>query len=400
MKIAIIIRKLNVRGGVQRHVLSLAHEYKKLGHRVKLYTFIADPEEAYAELMAGLDITSLNFLPQPSRMKFLGHFNYFIGLWREARAAKRLAYLIDRDVDILNPHDHVCYKAAYFFKKLIGPVPSVWMIHDLPTKTFSLLRARELNPNLRTPLIKRFFYWLIDKYEILKYIKKQDQIAVLDKRDQEWVRDYFDKQAFLVRNGIEIARFPYRAREPISPRGCRLLMNGIFLSHRRFEDGLEAARILKDKGYDIEVTIVGDQSGDRGYYDKIKSLVIQLNLTAQVKFPGRLSEQELLASYHHHDIFLFPNHLQSWGLTVFEAMATGLPVIVSKSAGASEVLTHRENALIALPKSPATIAQGVEELIGSRSLYSHLSRNGRKFVEANISWGRLAGEMEKIFKVV
>ena len=45
MKIAIMVRKLNVRGGVQRHALSLARELALEGDDVTLYTFLYDKEK-------------------------------------------------------------------------------------------------------------------------------------------------------------------------------------------------------------------------------------------------------------------------------------------------------------------------------------------------------------------
>ena len=40
MKIGIIVRKLNMRGGVGRQALSLAFELKRLGQEIKVYTFL------------------------------------------------------------------------------------------------------------------------------------------------------------------------------------------------------------------------------------------------------------------------------------------------------------------------------------------------------------------------
>ena len=174
-------------------------------------------------------------------------------------------------------------------------------------------------------------------------------------------------------------------------------MNGIFMPHRRFEDGIEALKILQEKGFKAKLTIAGDTQGNFSYYQLIKSLVGRLNLETDVNFLGLVSEKTLLETYFSNDIFIFPNHLQSWGLAVFEAMATGLPVIVSKSAGASEVLKHRENALLVEPKSPGELAAAIDKLIDNPDLYSALSAAGRRFVEEEISWSRIARIMQEIF---
>lgn len=400
MKIAIIVRKLNVRGGVQRHALHLTRELKNLGHQVKIYTFSYSKEDCYPELLDGLLVVSLAHLPEPSRVKALGYLNYFIGLRREAAAAEKLAAMIDRDTEILNPHDHVCYKVAYFFKRNFKNIPSVWTMHDLPTKTFSLLRERGLGSEASFNPLKRFFYWLVDGYEINKYIRRQNAMAVLDERDRQWAKKYFNKDAVVVRNGVDAERFFLSPRHPIAGRRLKVFMNGIFMPHRRFEDGLKAAKILLGRGYDVNIEIAGDYGAGNEYYGKIAQLASELKIASRVKFLGLVSESELLDAYRRNDIFIFPNHLQSWGLAVFEAMASGLPVIVSKSSGASEILAQEENALLVNPKMPGEIADAAAKLSNSPDLYMKLSRNGRRFVEVNISWGRLAKTMDGIFNSI
>ena len=174
-------------------------------------------------------------------------------------------------------------------------------------------------------------------------------------------------------------------------------MNGIFFRHRRFEDGIRALKILADRGIDVILSVVGNYDADPAYYRELADLCAALGVAGRVKFLGEIPEDALAASYREHDIFIFPNHLQSWGLAVFEAMACGTPVIVSESAGASEVLTHGENALVVSPMSPERIADAAGRLMDDGALYEDLSRAGRAFVEREISWARTARTMRMLF---
>jgi len=396
MKIAIIVRKLNVKGGVQKHVLHLAKELKKIGHTVRLYTFAFSKKNCYPELLDDLEIISLGNLPQSLNIKFFG---YFVGLWRELKFSKKLAKLIDQDTEILNPHDHVCYKVAHFFKRNVRNIPSVWMMHDMPTKNFSYFRAKAINPNLKLSFLKKLFYNLVDKYEI-GFIKGQDKVMVLDGRDKDWVKKYFKKDATIVRNGVDLESLTFTKRNVIQNKKINILMNGIFMPHRRFEDGIKAVKILSDSGYDPYLNIVGDYKESNNYYKEIKDLIASLGLNDKVKFHGELADKEFINSYEENDIFIFPNHMQSWGLVVFEAMARGMPVIVSSSAGASEILTTKENAIIVNPKSPEEIASNIATLVKDKDLYLNISLKARKFVEKNISWANLANQMDGIFKTL
>lgn len=389
MNIAIIVRKLNVRGGVQRHAISLARELAKKGHVATLYTFLYDKEKCYADLLEGCGVVSLGRYP--------GHANFLFDIIAQNRAAKRLALKIDAHTDIVNAHDHVCYKVAVYFKKYVGTAPSVWTMHDMPTRSFGYARARELDSSFKKGFMARCAYALVDWYES-RFIRLQDAIAVLDRRDKALARRFFGAYALIVRNGLDVEKFPYGARAPLTRKKAKLMMGGVFFAHRRFEDGIEAVKILRDQGYDVTLTIIGNHAADQGYYRRLAALADARGIREQVVFTGEIPEAELGAAYRACDIFLFPNHLQSWGLAVFEAMASGTTVIVSRSAGASEVLTDGATALLVHPKSPEEIARAAARLIDDPVLYEKLSREARAFVEREISWARLADQMEGMFR--
>lgn len=372
MKVAIILRKLNVKGGVQRHALYLARELKKLGHKVKLYALYYSREDCYQHLLEGLEVVA-----NPD--------------------AKKLASLIDKETEILNPHD-AAYKVAYYFKKSVRNVPSVWTMHDLPLRAWSRWQRENLDQEYRPSIFRKIIFRLKDNYEIARFIRPQNAVVVLDSRDKEWVKKYFKKEAVIIRNGLDSDYFFYKPRTAFAGGVPKLLMAGIFLPHRRFEDGIEAVRILGEKGCRVDLRIIGDYNNDKKYYDRILVLIKELGLMEQIRVLGRISEEELVNEYQRNDIFLFPNHLQSWGLAVFEAMACGLPVVVSRSAGASEVLADKESALLVNPKRPAEIADAVKELIDNQNLCQNLSQNGRRFVEKNISWRIVAGKMSEVFQ--
>lgn len=389
MKIAIIIRRLNVKGGTQRQALCLARDLKKHGHQVKIYTFLYSRDNCYEDLVSDAEVISLGYYPFHSLSPF--------SLIYENQTARKLAFLIDKETEILNPHDQVSYRVATYFKNKIKNIPSVWMMNDMPTKSWSFWRDSQFNPDLRAPIIKKLFYWLVDFYEIHKFIKKQDKIIVLDNRDRQWVKQYFNKEAQVIRSGVDLEKFPYKQKNPLKNKQVKVLMTGIFFLHRRFEDGIQALKILTDQNYDATLSIVGDYKINQKYFGKLKSLVRALGLDERVYFLGKLSEEELLKQYQKNDIFVFPSHLQSWGLAVFEAMACGLPVIVSKTSGAAEVLNNRDNALLVNPKQPKEIAEAIKMLIDNPELYLKVSKKGREFVKNNISWSRYTEEMLKVF---
>lgn len=402
MKIAIIVRKLSTRGGTQRQALHLAIQLQARGDEVTLYALRYEKGKGFIDLIDRVHVVSLpKHRASKGIIARIEHLipSFFVEQLRENRDAYDLARLIEPDTDVLNPHhDSATYKTAYYFKKYMRNVPSVWMMNDLTTKYGSFLRARELYEQRHLSFAARITYMLFDAWERMRFIRVQNVITVLDNHDQDLSRRYLKREAIVVRSGIDISRFPFIPHDPPIGRAVRILMVGIFFTHRRFEDAIKAAHILAQSGIVCTLTIIGDPTTDRAYSSAMECLVHEYNLEHAVIFRGRVNEKELLDAYASHDIFLFPSHLQSWGLAVFEAMASGLPVIVSKTAGASEILTHGENMLLVDPKTPEQIASAVRSMIRDLKLYEQLSLKGRAFIEERLSWRRYADTMREIFE--
>ncbi len=396
MTIAIIVRRLDRLAGVERHALNFARALMARSHRVVLYTFHYGDGETFKEA-EGLRIVALN--PREGRItKLLAPVPLLSSLVRyreDLSHALSLARMIERDTEILNPHDQAVYRVAAYYKKLVRNIPSVWSMHDMPTRTFARMREEECGGRARG-VLGRLLDILIDRIEIWRFIKPQDAITVLDERDRKWSEEYFDKEAVVTHSAVDPSLFAFRARTQTNTP-LRLLMTGIFFPHRRFEDGIEALARLQDRGIDTRLTIIGSYKEENSYAKKIKHLIREHALEGAVTLRGRVSEDELRRSYHEADVFLFPNHLQSWGIAVFEALASGVPVVVSSSAGAAEVLTDRETGLIVPPKNPTALAQAIETLARERELYSSLSRAARALVERELTWEKLALRMEHIF---
>src|SRR5581483_4437400 len=127
-----------------------------------------------------------------------------------------------------------------------------------------------------------------DAQEVMPYACAQDVIAVLDERDKRWAQELFGKETHIVRNGVDVDRFDFVPRHVGMP--LRLLMTGIFFPHRRFEDGIEAARLLRERGVDVRLDIVGAFDEGDPYYQRLPK-------PQWVRFLGRVSEEELKEAY-------------------------------------------------------------------------------------------------------
>lgn len=103
-----------------------------------------------------------------------------------------------------------------------------------------------------------------------------------------------------------------------------------------------------------------------------------------------MSEGGLLEAYEKSDVFVFPNHIKIWGLAAFEAMAAGLPLVVSNITSIAEVLRDNENALFVEPLRPEQIAHKVEQLLKDPLVYKEIATAGQEFVKKELTWDAYA----------
>lgn len=397
MNIAIIVRRLDGKGGTQRQALILARELISRGHGVKLYTLRFNSERCYPELSSNLDIFPLDRMLAGFPRRWAGFLGRFSGFFQETYLAKRLSLLIALDTELLNPHDSVAYRAAHYFKRRHPGIHSVWAMNDVPAFAWTYARIGTFEP-VHHLLVRRIIMRLLDWYDQRTFIKSQDIIAVLDHFNQGLAHKYLHRESSITRLGIDAGQFSFVPHAPPSAPRLKLLAIGIFFPHRRFEDAIETVTILRSRGCDASLTVIGSPKPAPAYAERLRKLAAERGIASHVDFTGEVSEAELIRAYREHDVFVFTNYLQTWGHVPLEAMATGIPAIVSRGAGVHEVLTDGETALLVDPKSPGAIADAAERLLKDPALYRKLVEQGRKFVEERITWGGYAEAMLDLFR--
>jgi glycosyltransferase involved in cell wall biosynthesis len=99
-----------------------------------------------------------------------------------------------------------------------------------------------------------------------------------------------------------------------------------------------------------------------------------------ILFTGRLGYAELPARYGLAGAFVLPSTSEQWGLVVNEAMASGLPVIVSSQCGcAPELVVEGQNGYLVDPRDPAAIEAALGRMAAADP--SELERMGMRSAE-------------------
>lgn len=119
----------------------------------------------------------------------------------------------------------------------------------------------------------------------------------------------------------------------------------------------------------------------------------ELGVEDRVRFSG--PTDEIASSYRCADALLLPTPYDAFGMVVLEAMASGLPVIVSREAGAAELITHGENGLIL--DCVDELPQLMQSLLSDPALAARLRARGRETALQH-SWDEVARETMALYR--
>lgn len=86
------------------------------------------------------------------------------------------------------------------------------------------------------------------------------------------------------------------------------------------------------------------------------------------------------------DMFILPTLEDACALVVFEAMASGLPVITTTQNGSGEIIRHGEDGLIVPPGDVTTLVEEIERLVSDQTWRLEMGEKARKKVERYYSW--------------
>jgi glycosyltransferase involved in cell wall biosynthesis len=386
MDIALVIHELLVEGGGERLCVCLAEALVRQGHRVVLYTSAYDEANCFPEICKAFTVKAVGRGPFPSLRKPLFLRAYLDML--------RLAAAVEERHEIWNPHHWPAQWGAVGLKRKLGG-SVVWNCNDVPDFYRKVVHPQSLKGAVLAPLY--WFYYLYDR----RQNRKVDLTLLLSNWAESEYRAIYPGSTHVVRCGMDPANFSpggdrarVRERFGYSNDDFVLLWLGIFMPHRRLEDGINAVGQLASRGVHVKLLLAGSDRSYPAYVASLEALARKLGVQDKVTFAAKVPEQEIRDFYSAADAFLFPNDQQTWGLAVLEAMACGCPALVSRGSGVHEVLTDQENAILFSPRKPEELAMKIEMLVGQPGLRHAIARRGMELARDTYHWDRFAEQIE------
>lgn len=165
-----------------------------------------------------------------------------------------------------------------------------------------------------------------------------------------------------------------------------LLYLGRLIERKRPDMALEVFARLHEKHPQTKLVIVGDGPMQR----QLQQQAARAQLQDMVEFTGPLFGKEKLRRYHQADLFIFPSEKEGFVLSVLEAMAAGLPLLVPNSLGFPEAVEDGKNGLLADPTDVDDWVARAERMLFSQRLSTSMGKASREMAVKKFSLRRWA----------
>jgi glycosyltransferase involved in cell wall biosynthesis len=221
-------------------------------------------------------------------------------------------------------------------------------------------------------------------------MKRAAQNVFLTQTSVELAGEQWDMASLrhaVVHSGVEPSRLSLNDAPSLEDREGFVLAVGHVYSHKNYEAMIDAIGIYRTQyGEELRLRIVGDPA-DQDYFDGLQRRIIDQGLSDLVEMSGGATAEEVLSLMSRARAYLVTSQLETFGLTMFEAMGQGLPVVASNATCHPEVCG--DAALYCDPNDPADIAAQVRRVMTEAALANDLRARGFERLK-EFSWANSA----------
>ena len=241
-------------------------------------------------------------------------------------------------------------------------------------------------------------------------IRAPDRVVCVSAPWVARVREEFGVDSGLVGNGVDTARYrpprdeaeraAARAAAGLDERLAILTVGGIEPRKGSLTllDAFAAARAALPERRPVLLVAGGATLFDyRDEIDRFHARAAALGLNGDLRVLGPVEDAELEGLYRAADVFALPSTKEGYGLAVLEALAAGLPAVVSDLDVFRGFLGDGDSALLARTGDPDALAGALVRVAREPGLADRLREGGRAVV-ARHTWARVAGGHEREYR--
>ena len=152
----------------------------------------------------------------------------------------------------------------------------------------------------------------------------------------------------------------------------------------------------KYRNKNLRLEIIGEGSEK----ENLKAIVDNLNLNDSVIFKGKIEHSQIADCINNFDVLVNLSEYESFGVCVVEAMACGVPVVVSNAAGLNEVVNSKACGSIVEAHNIGQIVFALEKYISCEGLRTAVAANALIRVKNLYNWENNLQQMVHVYQDV
>ncbi|MDL2243309.1 glycosyltransferase [Bacteroidales bacterium OttesenSCG-928-J19] len=221
----------------------------------------------------------------------------------------------------------------------------------------------------------------------VKHISSFEHRYAISKSVQENIKLTTGKDSEVVMNGIPMNSIETKKSFLESKFFQVVILGRLEHQIKGQHIAIQALRILRDRGINqVRLSLIGE--GESESY--LKQLVIDEGLSETVTFLGLKSQDYIFSHLHTYDLLIQPSLYEGFGLTVAEAMAAKVPVLVSENDGPLEIIDYGKYGYSFKKNDPEDCARMIEQIMADphkdklvEEAYQRVKENYDVIVTAN-----------------
>jgi glycosyltransferase involved in cell wall biosynthesis len=175
----------------------------------------------------------------------------------------------------------------------------------------------------------------------------------------------------------------------------------LHLGRINFKKGLDIlvdsfSRIAKSRP-DVHLVIAGPD--EDGYGAKVRRWLQEKGVAGRATFTGMLAGDLLLAALRDASVFALPSYSENFGIAVIEAMACGVPVVISNKINICREVRESGAGLVT-PCDAVAFADALGTVLADVSLRTSMGQKGRQLVREHFSWLNVASKLEAAYEAI
>lgn len=328
-----------VHGGGEPVLLQLFHHLSNLGIRNTVHTY-----NFPASMRNLLDHrTNLKELPKIANRGFTnvllaGFYDLFCSIF--------LALGIEKETDVVCFHTENVVPALFMYKLLMGRKPVFYFCFQPPRFAYDTAEESARAGGGLGKILPFFktVYRPFDKHSV----RQANKIATFSNGYKSWIESIYNvRDVAVIPPGVEMPQYSYKLPENIlstlsEPKTQTLIFVGKLVTWKNVDRLLEITALIIHKIPNICLLIIGDGPCKNSLMRQARKLRIEKN----VIFCGYVAAEHVFSYCRKADLLVLLEKNASFGLSLIEANATGLPVLAFEGGGPSDIIKDGMNGFL------------------------------------------------------